>query len=537
MKKLCFTIIGVITGLAAIYMGISIYFESHFCFGTTIDGIDVGGKTPEQVEKLIQQEIENYSLRLTGRENAKEIITGKDIFIEPVFQGETAALLEKQMGFYWISYLFSGQELELEKAVTYDEDALQKTLDRLSISDAANQRETVNAGVEYADGSYHLIPADYGTVINKNTLKRQVGEAVLVLEDELDLEETGCYMVPEVCDDDPKLLALIEKLNRSIAMTFTYDFQEKTEVIAKETIAEWLSVSDDLEMLIDEEAVMEYVKSLGKKYNTAYYPKTLETSYGTTVTINNGHYGWRIHSAEETAQLLLDIAAGEDVTREPIYELRANSHGENDYGDSYVEINLTAQHLFVYKDGALVVESDFVSGCVAKNHATPGGAFAVTYKTRDAVLRGADYATPVSYWMPFNGDIGMHDLKSRKAFGGDIYLTNGSHGCINLPLSAAKTIYETIDKGWPVLVYHLPGTQSISVQQSSANKVMDAINGIGEVTLASEAAIISARTLYDALDAEAKGYVTNYEMLVNAEAVLAQLKAAATPPVTENPGV
>ncbi len=542
MKKAGLTVVGIVTVLAVIYMGISIYFQSHFCFGTTIDGIKVGGKTPEQVEKLIQHEIENYSIRLSGREGANEIISGKDIQIEPVFDGEAADLLEKQQGFYWAKYLFTGQALELKRVVSYDESSLEKELDKLSITDQSKQREPVNAGWEYKDENYVLVPADYGTVINKNTLKRMVGEAILVLADELDLDEANCYAAPEISDDNPKLLELLENLNRSLCMIFTYDFDESTEVIEKETIAGWLSASDDMEIQVNEEAVAEYVKALGKKYNTAYYPKTLETSYGSTVTIQNGHYGWWINSAEETAQLISDIKAGEDVTREPVYSLRANSHGENDYGDSYVEINLTAQHLFVYKDGKLVVESDFVSGCVAKNHATPTGAFAVTYKTKDAVLRGADYETPVNYWMPFNGDIGMHDLTSRRAFGGDIYLTNGSHGCINLPLSAAKTIYETIEQGWPVLVYQLPGTQSTSVMQSSANKVINAINAIGEVSLASETAITTARTMYDALDASTKTYVTNYDVLVSAETLLAQLKAETaspaveTPEVTETPG-
>ena len=539
MKKAGLAAVGIMTGLAAIYMGVSIYFQSHFCFGTTIDGIAVGGKTPGQVESLIQREIENYSIRLTGREGAYEIISGKDIKIKPVFGGEAEVLLEKQQSFYWAKYLFSGRELELKRVVSFDEDALEEELEKLSITDQSKQREPANAGWEYENESYVLVPADYGTVINKNTLKRMVGEAVLVLADELDLDEANCYVAPEIGDDDPKLLELLEKMNRSLCMIFTYDFEETTEVITKETIADWLSVNDNLEMQINEDAVAEYVKALGKKYNTAYHPKTLETSYGSTVTIQNGHYGWWINSAEETAQLLIDIEAGEDVTREPVYSLRANSHGENDYGDSYVEINLTTQHLFVYKNGELVVESDFVSGCVAKNHATPTGAFAVTYKTKDAVLRGPDYATPVNYWMPFNGDIGMHDLTSRKAFGGDIYLTNGSHGCINLPLSAAKTIYETIEQGWPVLVYHLPGSQSTAVMQNSANKVVNAINAIGEVSLGSEAAIMNARVMYEALDANTRVYVTNYDVLVNAETLLAQLKVQAAPPVgeTETPGV
>ena len=215
------------------------------------------------------------------------------------------------------------------------------------------------------------------------------------------------------------------------------------------------------------------------------------------------------------------------MEREPVYLTTANSHGEHDYGDSYVEINLTNQHLFLYKDGKLVVESDFVSGNLSKGHDTPTGAFGLTYKTMNAVLRGPDYETPVTYWMPFNGDVGMHDATWRNKFGGSIYKTSGSHGCINLPASAAKKIYETIDKGYAVLVYRMPGDNPTVVQQPQADvpSVINAISIIGPVTLESETAIVNARNMYNSLSDADKAQVTNYDTLTAAEAALAVLKA------------
>jgi hypothetical protein len=145
-----------------------------------------------------------------------------------------------------------------------------------------------------------------------------------------------------------------------------------------------------------------------------------------------------------------------------VYSQTAASHTGNDYGDTYVEINLSAQHLFFYVDGELLIESDFVSGNASKGWSTPGGIFPLTYKERNATLRGANYATPVSYWMPFNGNIGMHDSNWRSSFGKNIYKTNGSHGCINLPPSVAKVIFENIEQGMPVLCYYLSGTEYAS---------------------------------------------------------------------------
>ena len=55
--------------------------------------------------------------------------------------------------------------------------------------------------------------------------------------------------------------------------------------------------------------------------------------------------------------------------------------------------------------------------------------------------------------MPFNGNIGLHDAYWRYGvFGGNIYMIDGSHGCVNLPKEAAHKIYDNVESGTPVLV-------------------------------------------------------------------------------------
>lgn len=531
-KHIGLILVSILTALAVLYVGFAIFFQSHFCFGTSIDGISVGGSSVKKTQNLIREEIDGYTLELTGREGEKETMTGSSFRVSPVFSGEIEQLLESQNGFFWPAVLFGKQELELTKTVSFDEKALGQVLSELSCTQPQNQREPVNAG--YSDynhaSGYELIEADYGTKINMTALKEAVKKAVEALEDTLDLDAAGCYVNPQVGNDDKELIALLEDFNRYAGTEITYIFDDQKEVLDGTVIHTWLSEDEKRKVAVDQEAVTEYVKELGKKYNTAYQPKTFMTSYGKEITISGGFYGWRIDREGEVAQILSDMEAGTATEREPVYSQTANSHGENDYGDSYVEINLTAQHLFVYKDGKLVIETDFVSGDVADGHSSPSGAFGLTYKTENAILRGPDYETPVNYWMPFAGDVGMHDATWRRSFGGNIYKTNGSHGCINLPLSAAKTIYGVMEKGYAVLVYTLPGTESVTVQQQDAAAIVGIINAIGEVTLESEEAVESARNLYNALPESAKGYVTNYDMLTAAEAALAQLKAAAAPP-------
>ncbi|MDD7740137.1 MAG: L,D-transpeptidase, partial [Lachnospiraceae bacterium] len=126
----------------------------------------------------------------------------------------------------------------------------------------------------------------------------------------------------------------------------------------------------------------------------------------------------------------------------------------DDIGDSYVEVDLVNQKVWLYQNGEQLLATECVSGTYGTDRQTPGGVYSITYKQSPAVLRGPGYESPVTYWMPFNGGIGLHDASWRGQFGGNIYINGGSHGCVNLPNSVAKKIYENLDVGTPVIVYY-----------------------------------------------------------------------------------
>lgn len=189
--------------LAVIYVGFGIFFQSHFCFGTTIDGIKAGGKSVEKMEQLITEEIDSYVLNLVEREEGQESIAGDSIHIAPVFNGEVEELLNGQNGFAWVVTLFKHENLELAKVVTFDENALDSELQALNCMQAGAQREPVDATVSaYTADGYSLVPADYGTTIDKSAFKKAVEDSILVLADELDLDEADCYVKPKVEDDN-----------------------------------------------------------------------------------------------------------------------------------------------------------------------------------------------------------------------------------------------------------------------------------------------------------------------------------------------
>lgn len=526
-KKVLISVGAAVIAIVVIYLGFSVYFMNHFYFGTKINGVKVGGKTVEAATDKIQDTMDNYELVIKESDGSEDSIMGSDIGLATELGGQLDTYLDKQNGFAWIVKVFASDSYQADGTLVYDEEKLMAEIDGLACLDEEKQVEPQNATVSEYDAKkgYELVPSVPGTAIEKETLIASIQDSILNLNTELDLEESSCYKQPAVTDDNETLLAAIDQLNKCLNTVITYQVGSSTQVLDASTFQPWLSINEKLEVRINDEELTAYVKSLASTYNTFGSAKKLQTSYGKEVTITNSHYGWKVDNDAEKTAITADILTGEAVTRDLNYSMKANSHNGNDYGNSYVEINLTAQHLFLYVDGKLIVESDFVSGNLAKGYDSPTGAYPLTYKQKNAVLRGEDYTTPVDYWMPFAGNVGMHDATWRSSFGASIYKRDGSHGCINLPHSAAKTIFENISAGFPVLCYTLEGTQSpAGIAQDQAYVVIDAIKKIGTVTLESESKITSCRTQYDALSDMAKGYVTNYSTLTKAESALKKLK-------------
>lgn len=512
--------------ILVIYVGFALFFQTHFMFRTSINGVGVSAASVQGTQKKLQQQIEAYRLTLKERGKKTEEITGQSIDMEPVFDDQVAQILQEQNGFAWPYYLFVPREYEVDTVVQYDEEKLEEVLDALTCMDQSQWTDSEDAQIlEYENGEYQVQNAVYGTAIDRDSFLRHVTDAVGTMEDSLDMSKSGCYQDPKVTEKDDIFQNALDKMNHYAGTVIRYTGLEEDILLDADQITEWLSTDPDYQVCVNEEKLSAFVKELAEAYNTIYTNREFDTSYGKTITVYGGSYGWQVDKAAEREMILADLEMGDSVEREPVYVQTANSHGERDYGNTYVEINLTAQHLFFYKDGKLLTESDFVSGNVARGNATPTGTYGVTYKAKDATLRGDTYESKVSYWIPFNNNIGMHDASWRSTFGGTIYKRSGSHGCINLPYSAAQKIYENIEAGYPVVVYELAGTESpLGLAQDAAAELDDAIKLLGTVTLEKEAQIVALRSQYDGLSDLAKTYVTRLSVLQAAEDELQRLK-------------
>lgn len=440
--------------LLAIYFGMAMYFTDHFYFGSRINYTSVSGKTVEEAKEQMVSELQSYTLNIKERGGKSEQIRALDIGLKYNSGGQYKSFKDRQNPFKWVSTFFNTEDSKMTDGVSYNTKLLKERVDKLSCVDSNNIIEPKNPNFKYTDSGYVIVDEVKGNKVNKDILYNHVIKAILKGENTIDLESIDCYIPPKYTSNSPKVIETKNILNKYVSSKITYTFGERKENIDGSVINKWLKVNENLEIIVDEEKVKNYLDVVFSAYNTIGKTRNFVTSSGETKKIGGGDYGWSINTAKEIQDLSVAIKEGQTITKEPTYTQAAISHDNNDIGSTYVEIDMTNQHLWFYKNGLLIVQGDVVTGNVSSNHSTPEGIYRLKYKQTNTILRGPDYSAHVDFWMPFNGGIGIHDAGWRSAFGGNIYRTNGSHGCVNSPYYLAKAIFDNIEEDNPVICYY-----------------------------------------------------------------------------------
>lgn len=533
-KRVLWSSLGVLFAfLLGLLIAGSVYCSSHFSKGTIINEIDASGLTMEELESRMREYVLTVRERTGEGSYITETITGDQIGVTVSNTDELNGILKQQNILKAISSYIKGEQqvYTVENLYAYVDSALMTAILKLQGFQESFVTEPENAHISEYDPQtgYRIVPEVRGNVLNQTRTIQTVETAVDALLTEIDLEKAGCYEEPSVYADDAKLTERLAQMKQYTDLRIVYHFGQQEEVIDGSVLSGWLLVDEETNKVsVSEEKIDDFVVMLRKKYDTIFRSREFQTSYGKTITIEGGDYGWWMNYSQEQEELKEMIKNGESGERIPVYYQTAAVYGSQDYGNTYIEINLTAQHLFLYVNGEKKMESEFVSGNAARGFDTPAGIYGITYKEQDAMLVGENYETPVSYWMPFNGNIGLHDAIWRDSFGADIYKKSGSHGCVNMPYLKAKELYGEIAKGTPVICYYLDGTESEeTISQPDAEKaqaVVDSIAKIGTVTKDSKKKIERARQLYNDAPAAQREYVTNYEVLTAAEEAYQSLK-------------
>ncbi len=431
-------------------------YRSKLLPKTYVNGVNVSGMTLADAEQKILNSASTEGITFIKKSGEKVHFDGAEFGSTVSFQDGAMDEVTSQSHVLWFTHLLHKSEYTVSVVNSYSE----SNLSNLILSYSWGTTPPTDAHIQKAsDGTYSIVPEDDGDMIDATILMNYTLEQMREGNNTIKLEDADCYLQAEVKSED--LQAALDAANSLAGLTITYDFDDRQEVLDTSTIADWITTDTDGKISVDENKVKAWVNENLVKYDTFVpgYTRTFHSTMQGTIEVplgDYGIYGWKTDVDATVEKLKEYILAGESVTVEPEYSQRGYCRATDDIGDSYAEVDITNQKVFVYKDGELVIESDCVTGLASDpERATPPGVYRVWTMEKDVVLGTyavQGYEAPVNYWMNFTEiGIGFHDL-ARVAYGGDIYKTNGSHGCINLPLDVAAEMFDTIEVGYPVIV-------------------------------------------------------------------------------------
>ncbi len=446
----------IVLALAAVYGGGCYYYSTHFPHGIYANGKSFGEKTVEEAEKLFTEDLESHNITLEEKER-KEVIDAAEIGTKIAVGSQVKDLFESLNPYLWFTNTFSKKNTELKLDVTFDEKALKNKVDSLECFKKENITKPVSCYIKANETEFEIVPEVLGNKVVKDKLLEAIKTSMATCKNTINLVDQDIYKKPKYFSTDKVVTDALAKANKYTHATITHDFTYATETLDYSKSHKWIEISKNFDVTLNSSDVGDYLDSLCKKYNTMGSARRFKTANGNTITVAEGDYGWRIDFQKEKAKLIKELKKGEDVSRKPIYSYTAAVQSkETDLGDSYVEVSIDSQELWLFVDGSEIMNTSVVTG--KPGFDTEKGVYGITYKKLDDYLEGynADgtpYRSHVAYWMPFNGNQGLHDASWRDSFGGSIWKSNGSHGCVNCPSWAAEILYKYVDANFPVIIY------------------------------------------------------------------------------------
>ncbi len=446
----------ILLGIIILYAAISIFFHYHYFIGTKINGYSCGFRSVSKTKQLVKEDVKEYKIKIKERYKKKEVISSSQIQLKFKDDGKLENIKKEQKGYAWITALFKKYHYEKGMTLTVDETKFDRIYENLNAFCKDLVVAPVDAHSQYDEqkNTYTIVKEIYGNTVKKKQFKNVLKEAVLRLQSSVDIDGEDCYYNPAYKEDTKEVVEANQTLNQYIKTQITYDFDDRTEKLAGKRIHNWLYETKKHEVKIHKEKVEKYIKKIANKYDTVGVKRHFQSICGNDVTVSGGTYGWKIDQEAETKKLIKLIKKGTVKKRKPEYAHIAKSRKKFDIGNTYIEISLSDQHMWFYKNGKTFVSTDVVTGDISKGRGTPTGVYYILYKTTDYYLTGQGYVSHADYWLPFmQKGVGIHDSSWRSSYGGSIFTYDGSHGCVNTPLSAVRKIYNNIESTYPVVVH------------------------------------------------------------------------------------
>jgi len=425
------------------------FAETHFLWNTIIDDVDCTFLTLEKaIEKI-------------------DLEKSKDTVSFSFVNGETYEISAKELGIRadeaQIVRIFDYQHQNPKESRKYNLDGfilvntelLKNFLEEIPELQEKNMVEPQNAYITWDEREYSIQEEVIGNVINFEEAMNLAMEQIKNSENLIDFSPIT-DVTPEIFAED--LVTERDELNSILNSSINFELSNGNIVtLDSSIIKDWVYQEENGNFAFDiDNGVTKFVEELAGSVNEANsYMTFAATDCKELATVNVPKaVRAQLDTVNQTLEILELLGNPEPITKKPIYDRTLIS----DMLTSYIEIDLTRQHIWFYLNGELLLDTPCVTGCVRDGNGTPPGVFFLLNKNRGVYLEGynndgSKYSSYVEYWMRFNQGIGMHDATWRNKFGGSIYISGGSHGCVNMPKNAAAKTYEYIDETMPIIVY------------------------------------------------------------------------------------
>ena len=454
--------------LMVVYCGGCIYFYERFWPHTTIGEATVSLMHPAEAQDSLRQSALDQTVRVVGQ-GVDFTLTGAGAGLAVDAEAAVETALEHTASWQWPVQIFRVHDESDVLKASFDEEQLRAVVENQLEAHNAAASDAIDAFVFYDEGtgSFEINPGSVGTKLDVDSVMVTIETALLDEEDYAPL--TSAHVVQQ------QMTAGDERLANAVATANDYlgcniDLMVGGVVAASvgpEEVGAWIRTGSDGSVWLDEEALGAWTSQLEATVDSVGDTKTYVRPDGKEITVSGGSYGW-ISDGAALNQMVRDAVYG-GVTGQLDVPLKRSAAvynpGGADWGSRYIDIDISEQWLRCYdENGSLVLEAPVITGSVAtEGTATPEGSFYVNNMARDQTLIGETdpatgepiYRTPVSYWMPFDGNlVGMHDASWQTVWDGSTYLTtSGSHGCVNLQPDVAAMVWDFARVGDPVIVH------------------------------------------------------------------------------------
>ncbi|AHA06476.1 MULTISPECIES: L,D-transpeptidase family protein [Bacillus] len=445
--------------IALLVGGVSYYQVTHFNSNVTINDTKVGGMSADQaIQKLKTSGLANKvyvdQQQILDEKETKTELTEKDL-------PQVKKLLKSQWTFFPSSKEKNYSVLP-KKADQYRSETMKKLVEEKLVSMNKELKAPQDAMAKLEQGKIVISKSVDGKQYDVTSLLKDYDKQKY--KSEIHLKST--YIQP-IKEDDPIIKKEEQALQNLLGQSVEYKVQNEVYPLKAKDLIQNASMSKDMKVTIDASDIKKKITEINNAKSTLNKNFSFKTHSGSVISVKGQGYGWALDVEKETKQVQQAFEKGEKSLsasnihgngweKEGIgYETTAN----NGIGDTYAEVSIADQQIWIYKDGKLAVTTNVVTGKHSTSEDTSPGVWYVLYKRTPYTLKGsavgkADYAVKVDYWVPFtNSGQGFHDAGWRTNWANNAYLTGGSGGCVNLLPNVAKTVYDNLNTYDPVIVY------------------------------------------------------------------------------------